>query len=233
MKKSLYLLLIFIVSASCTPDFSKTELELISIQTRLGEVLIWLHDDTPRHKQSFFELAEAHYWDSLSFNRVIPDFVAQGGCPDTPEGFSDSPYLLEPEFVDRLGHRYGALGAGRDGNPEKLSAGCQFYIVQNKEGVHRLDGDYTVFGQVIKGMEVVDAIVAVERDDANKPYEAIPVMVRKITLPLDEIKDLVNKAGLEEVVFPEHALPSEAIIINKKTHFTIKLGPFTLSTLLF
>jgi len=56
------------------------------IKTRLGEVLFWLYDETPRHKASFLKLANAAYWDTLTFNRVIPNFVAQGGCPDTPPG---------------------------------------------------------------------------------------------------------------------------------------------------
>ena len=229
MKKLFFFFMLAILSGSCSIDYNKVDVELIRVETRLGEILIWLHHDTPVHKQSFFDLADAHYWDSLSFNRVIPDFVAQGGCPDTPEGFSDSPYLLEPEFVDRLTHIYGALGAGRDGNPEKLSAGCQFYIVQNKEGVHRLDGDYTIFGQVIKGMDVVDAIVRVERNEANKPLEEIPVLVRKISMPLGEVRKLVEEAGLQEVVLPEFGLPAEGEVTHKKTNYQIKIGPLTLS----
>lgn len=229
MKKLFVFSVLILLFGSCSIDYNKMDVELISIETRLGEILIWLHHDTPVHKQSFFDLADAHYWDSLSFNRVIPDFVAQGGCPDTPEGFSDSPYLLEPEFVDRLTHIYGALGAGRDGNPEKLSAGCQFYIVQNKQGVHRLDGDYTVFGQVIKGMDVVDAIVGVDRNEANKPLDEIPVKVRKIALPLGEVRKLVEEAGLQEIVIPEFGLPAEGEVNRENANFSIKIGPFTIS----
>lgn len=66
------------------------------IMTPLGEILISLDPRTPNHRESFIELAKAGYWDSLTFNRVIPNFVAQGGCPDTPEGFKDPEYLLEP-----------------------------------------------------------------------------------------------------------------------------------------
>ena len=84
------------------------------IKTEFGEILIWLYDQTPRHKQSFINLANQGYWDSLTFNRVIKNFVAQGGCPDTDKGFSDSPYLLSPEFVDGIKHNYGAVGAGRE-----------------------------------------------------------------------------------------------------------------------
>ena len=160
------------------------------INTPKGEILLWLYDETPNHKASFIQLANNGYWDSLSFNRVIPNFVAQGGCPDTPEGFNDPEYLLAPEFVDTLKHVYGALGAGRDGNAEKLSARCQFYIVQNRNGEHRLDGDYTIFGKVIKGMDVVDEIVNVERDSLDEPLSTITLDVDVISMKASELKKL-------------------------------------------
>ena len=160
------------------------------INTPKGEILLWLYGETPNHKASFIQLANNGYWDSLSFNRVIPNFVAQGGCPDTPEGFNDPEYLLAPEFVDTLKHVYGALGAGRDGNAEKLSARCQFYIVQNRNGEHRLDGDYTIFGKVIKGMDVVDEIVNVERDSLDEPLSTITLDVDVISMKASELKKL-------------------------------------------
>jgi peptidyl-prolyl cis-trans isomerase B (cyclophilin B) len=162
------------------------------ISTPLGEIWISLDERTPNHRASFIELAETGYWDSLTFNRVIPNFVAQGGCPDTPEGFSDPKYLLEPEFHPELTHVYGAVGAGRDDNPGKLSARCQFYIIQNPTGVHRLDGDYTVFGQVIKGMDIVDQIVSVDRDSLNQPV--IPISLKVSIQYLNEVEflNLIN-----------------------------------------
>ena len=160
------------------------------IQTPLGEIYLKLHDETPAHKASFIQLAEAGYWDSLTFNRVIPDFVAQGGCPDTPEGFTDSEYLLEPEFIDSYTHVYGAVGAGRDDNPGKLSARCQFYIVHQTEGIPRLDGNYTVFGQVIKGMDVVDKIVNAPRDAKDEPLEPITLRVSIRYMDRDYIQEL-------------------------------------------
>lgn len=162
------------------------------IETPLGKIYIRLFDETPNHRDSFIQLAEAGYWDSLTFNRVIPNFVAQGGCPDTEEGFNDPVYLLKPEFVRGITHVYGAVGAGRDNNPDKLSARCQFYIVQNKNGLHRLDGDYTVFGQVIKGMDVVDQIVFEKRDESNKPLVPITLKVRILQLKKNEIGKLLG-----------------------------------------
>jgi len=158
------------------------------IRTPMGEILFFLYDQTPHHKESFIKLAGSHYWDSLTFNRAIKGFVAQGGCPDTPEGFSGSPYLLAPEFNDSLRHVYGAVGAGRDNNPGQLSAGCQFYIVANKDGLARLDNHYTVYGQVFKGMDIVESIVSVPKDSTNKPLTPITLHVDVITMSADKLK---------------------------------------------
>jgi peptidyl-prolyl cis-trans isomerase B (cyclophilin B) len=152
------------------------------IRTPLGEILFYLYPETPHHRDSFIRLAGEHYWDTLTFNRVIKNFVAQGGCPDTPAGFKGSPYNLAPEFVDSLRHVYGAVGAGRDDNPQKLSAGCQFYIVANRNGLKRLDGNYVVYGQVFKGMDVVEKIVSVPKDSTDKPYTPITLHVDVIRL---------------------------------------------------
>ncbi|HEY5691641.1 MAG TPA: peptidylprolyl isomerase [Cyclobacteriaceae bacterium] len=183
-----------IIIVGCSSP-NKTEYEIAQIITPLGEILIWLHDETPNHKKSFIQLADEGYWDSLAFNRVISDFVAQGGCPDTPAGFTDPEYLLAPEFNEKLLHNYGAVGAGRDNNPDKLSARCQFYIVQNINGVHRLDGNYTVFGKVIKGMDVVDAIVNVERDSNDAPLQQIALDVNIIRMNSDDLKKISFTPG--------------------------------------
>lgn len=158
------------------------------IRTDLGEILFYLHPETPNHRASFIKLAGQHYWDSLTFNRVIKNFVAQGGCPDTPAGFKGSPYNLAPEFNDSLRHVYGAVGAGRDDNPEKLSAGCQFYIVANKDGLKRLDGNYTVYGQVFKGMDAVEAIVSVPKDSTDTPLKPIRLRVDVIEMTAPQLE---------------------------------------------
>ncbi len=188
-------LLIFkmLISFSVCIGQIKKEIPVGRILTPYGEVLISLDDRTPRHKASFIELAEGGYWDSLTFNRVIPNFVAQGGCPDTEEGFNDPEYLLAPEFHPDLTHAYGAVGAGRDGNAEKLSARCQFYIVQNPDGLHRLNGDYTVFGQVIKGMEVIEQIVRAKRDGKDEPLKAIFLDIEILYLNQHEYTTLIKK----------------------------------------
>ncbi len=175
------------------PEESQSTIQVGQIVTPMGEIIFKFYEETPRHKASFIELANGNYWDSLTFNRVIPDFVAQGGCPDTPAGFSNSPYLLEPEFTPVARHVYGAVGAGRDNNPGKLSAGCQFYIVQNKEGEHRLNDNYTVFGQVIKGMDIVDAIVNIERDTLDEPLTPVTLDVSVV----DYTEEQLTAFGVE------------------------------------
>jgi peptidyl-prolyl cis-trans isomerase B (cyclophilin B) len=192
MKKIIY---IFVVMGmiSCNTEKAYNVGQIITPE---GEILIWLHNETPNHKASFTQLANDGYWDNYTFNRVIPNFVAQGGCPDTPEGFTDPEYLLEPEFDEKLIHEYGAVGAGRDDNPKKLSARCQFYIVHNKKGLSRLDGDYTIFGKVIKGMDVVNAIINKERDSTNTPLSDISLDVNMIKLKASELEKLYPE-GIE------------------------------------
>lgn len=187
----LYYLLLVAKLVIATPESKPPKTYPVGqIKTRLGEVLFWLYDETPRHKASFVKLANAAYWDTLTFNRVIPNFVAQGGCPDTPAGFADSPYLLEPEFVPTVRHIYGAVGTGRDDNPGKLSAGCQLYIVQNKKGLPRLDDNYTIFGQVFNGMDVIDAVCNAKRDSTDTPLVPIKLDVNVLNLTASELKKL-------------------------------------------
>jgi peptidyl-prolyl cis-trans isomerase B (cyclophilin B) len=186
MNKLSYLL-IFIFLISCST--SKKEIYPVGqIKTSLGEILFAMYDETPHHKASFIKLANEGYWDTLTFNRVIKNFVIQGGCPDTPAGFKDSTYLLKPEFRDSIRHVYGAVGIGRDDNPDKLSATCQFYIVENKDGLARLDGKYMIFGKVIKGMDVVEAIASVKTDSTDTPLVPIKLDVNVINLNGEELK---------------------------------------------
>lgn len=171
-----------------TAAMSSRSYQVGRIRTPMGEILFVLFDQTPHHRDSFVKLADSHYWDSLTFNRVIKNFVAQGGCPDTPAGFSGSRYLLEPEFNDSLKHVYGAVGAGRDDNPGQLSAGCQFYIVANKDGLPKLDNHYTVYGQVFKGMDVVEKIVLAPKDSTNKPYTPITLHIDVVEMSTDQLR---------------------------------------------
>ncbi len=190
MKKLNLIPFILLIIAACTSGERATTYPIGQIKTPQGEMLFWLYNETPIHKASFIELANAQYWDSLTFNRVVEGFVIQGGCPDTPEGFSDSPYLLKPEFNEKIKHVYGAVGAGRDDNPQKLSAGCQLYVVHDKKGIPRLDGEYMIFGQLFKGFDVLEAIAKVEVDSTNTPLKNVTMEVNVLELTKDELKAL-------------------------------------------
>ncbi len=194
----MYKSILFLLLISSQVSAQKTR-EIVQIKTSYGEILVWLYDETPNHKASFFQLAKAGYWDSLTFNRVIPNFVIQGGCPDTKAGFTDPEYLLKPEFVPGLKHAYGTFAAGRDDNPGKLSASCQFYIVQNKDGLARLDGDYTVYGKVIKGMDVVDTIANLPRDKNDQPLKPVTLDINIIKMKWKTLKKMgIGLAGPQE-----------------------------------
>lgn len=184
MKRFFPLVCLLAFSACC----AEKTYQVGQINTSFGEMLIWLYDETPKHKAAFIALAEEGYYDDYTFNRVIDKFVAQGGCPDTPEGFAYSVHLLEPEFRDTIKHVYGAFGAGRDGNPGKLSAACQFYIVQNENGLARLDGDYMIYGHVFKGMDLVDKMVKVETDSTDQPLTPIELDVNVIEMTAADIE---------------------------------------------
>lgn len=185
---SLSLLLLLIVACKQQQTY-----EIGKITIPQGELLIWLYDETPVHKEAFIELANEGYWSDYTFNRVIDNFVAQGGCPDTPEGFAYSIHLLEPEFDQKARHVYGAFGAGRDDNPGKLSAACQFYIVQNKNGLARLDDNYTIYGLVFKGMDIIDDVVKVPTDSIDQPLTNIPLQVEVVRMTQSELEE----AGLD------------------------------------
>lgn len=184
--KKLTLLALVLLLSSCSPEEKKFQIG--QIETRLGEILVWLYPETPTHRQNFIDLAEAGYWDDYSFNRVIEGFVAQGGCPDTAEGFAYSIHLLEPEFRSNLRHTYGTFAAGRDNNPGKLSAGCQFYVVHAADGIPRLDDNYTIYGHVFKGMDVIDEIVSVDTDESDEPLNIISLDVNIIEMTRSEIE---------------------------------------------
>lgn len=240
---------------------------VVTIQTKFGNIVALLYDETPEHKKNFIKLAESHFFDSLIFHRVIEDFMIQGGDPDSkgaPRGAKlgnggpgyTVPAEINPAFI----HERGVLSAARlsnEVNPEKASSGSQFYIVQGRVftkdelttdekmlnqglqqilikpenqtlfdtlsrlyqmgdmeayqkkvislkpriaaetglqldkpidprrlevyttvgGAPHLDGEYTVFGKVIQGLEIVDWIAEQPADDNNRPLDDIHMKV--------------------------------------------------------
>jgi cyclophilin family peptidyl-prolyl cis-trans isomerase len=252
---------------------SKKEKEtVVQITTKFGDIKLKLYNETPLHRDNFLKLANEEYFDSLLFHRVMKNFMIQGADPDSKNapqgkqlGNGGPGYQLEAEFVSGLYHKKGALAAAREPdnvNPEKKSAGSQFYIVQgqvwdsaqlemfekrfveqfrsvefnkymslpenadlkrqymqamqsgdrltssdimNKTnpvidkimekytftdeqielyttvgGTPFLDFNYTVFGEMIEGWEVLDAIANVPVDRSNRPLEDLVMSVKII-----------------------------------------------------
>ncbi len=245
---------------------------IVEITTKFGVIKLKLYNETPLHRDNFLKLVDEQYFDSLLFHRVMANFMIQGGDPDSkgaPEGKllgNGGPgYQIEAEFVQGLYHKKGALAAAREPdavNPEKKSAGSQFYIVQgqvwdstqlatfegrfsdqfrseefkkymalpeNKElrmsymqaikngdrltssdivnkakpivdklmekyqftdeqrevystvgGTPFLDHNYTVFGELIEGWDVLEAIAAVPVDRNNRPFEDVVMHIRVV-----------------------------------------------------
>lgn len=231
---------------------------IVTINTSMGEMKVILFDQTPNHKKNFLKLIKQGFYDSLTFHRVMKDFMVQGGDPNSRLGSGAANvgnggpgYTVPAEFRSKFFHHKGALAAARQpdiSNPHKSSSGSQFYIVQGKKvdekqlkplntmvmrdalrkvkrgtpladtlslamsvgreafeqklislkdeieeasgfkivvpqeridaytnvgGVPHLDEQYTVFGKVIIGLEVIDKIAKVETDRANRPNESV------------------------------------------------------------
>ena len=163
---------------------------VVAMKTNCGTMRIKLYNATPGHRDNFLKLSEEGFYDRIRFHRVINGFMIQGGDPlskvDTLRdqwGTGGPGYTINAEFTDSLHHCKGALAAARLGdmaNPRRASSGSQFYIVQSESGCRHLDGQYTVFGQVIEGLEVIDRIAAVETDPYDRPLS--DVIIQKVTV---------------------------------------------------
>jgi cyclophilin family peptidyl-prolyl cis-trans isomerase len=170
-------------------SFNTEEKNLVKISTAYGDIVIYLYDATPKHKENFIKLTKEKYFDGTTFHRVIKNFVIQGGDPNSKDndtindGDGGPAYTIEAEFNAGIVHKYGAVGAAREGddvNPRKASSGSQFYIVINKEGTHRLDTKYTVFGEVVSGMDVAEKIAVVPKNSKDRPLVGVPMKVEML-----------------------------------------------------
>lgn len=195
----------------------------VLIETTMGNIRVALYNETPLHRDNFLKLIrEYHYYDSLLFHRVIPDFMIQAGDPyskNAPKGAvlgdHSLDYTIPAEIrLPQIYHKRGALAAAREPdvvNPKRESSSSQFYIVygrkQDERGLQRgrdnlrqlfgdsikmtdemreayttvggtphLDGGYTVFGEVLDGMDVVDRIQRVQRDANDRPLEDVRIV---------------------------------------------------------
>ena len=155
----------------------------------LGEIRFELLSEiAPKTTANFSKLAGEGYYDGTQFHRVIPGFMVQGGDPNTKQpdprryGKGGPGYTIDDEH-SALPHKRGMVSMAKTGAPN--SGGSQFFILHGD--AHHLDGKHTIFGRVIAGMDVVDAIVALPRDDVgrygprNRPYPE-PALVETIVI---------------------------------------------------
>lgn len=224
MKNILLIISLFAICVGVKGQTMKDDVRPeVLIETTMGNIRVELYNETPLHRDNFLKLIkEAHFYDSLLFHRVIPDFMIQGGDPSSKNapkgamlGEHSLGYTLPAEIrLPQIFHKRGALAAARepdDVNPKHESSSTQFYIVygrrQGEKGLQRgrenleklfgdsirmtkemedvyttvggtphLDGAYTVFGQVVEGMDVVDRIQHVERDANDRPLEDVRII---------------------------------------------------------
>ena len=179
---------------------------VFDIVTSMGTIRVKLYKDTPLHRDNFAKLALSGYYDNVLFHRVIDGFMIQGGDPFTRDttfvdryGEGGPGYTIAAEMRDAEGnalhrHKKGALAAARRGdlaNPLKESSGSQFYVVVNPENCKHLDGEYTVFGEVVGGQNVIDRIARIQTDRYDRP-------LRPVTIERIRPNTQLNKRALEE-----------------------------------
>ncbi len=214
--KLLFLPVVLIIICSCNPRLAnglrkndvKRDVEMI---TERGTLVIRLSDSTPLHRDNFLRLVKEHYYDSISFHRVINEFMVQAGDPNTKpfKSVSDTnkaAQTIPAEFRAGLFHKKGVIAAARTGdniNPKKVSSATQFYLVQGKVftelsldsvetfrlkrklpephrevyktlgGTPHLDQQYTVFGEVISGLTVIDSIAVTPTNGPSGGYRPL------------------------------------------------------------
>ena len=140
----------------------------ILLETRLGNIIIKLYRDTPLHRASFIFLTKTGYFSTTCVHRVVEGFVVQGGNSEHPKTRKFrrkyDQYTLPAEFKKHRKHYYGALAAARDweNNPTKRSNPFEFYFIQDPKGGHHIDGEHTVFGEIISGFDTLEKIALVE-----------------------------------------------------------------------
>jgi peptidylprolyl isomerase/peptidyl-prolyl cis-trans isomerase A (cyclophilin A) len=137
-----------------------------------------LYDDTPLHRDNFVKLVKEGYYDGIRFHRVIEGFMIQTGDPLSRHddkralhGTGGPEYRVPAEI--KHPNKKGTLAAARDNNPQKASSGSQFYINQADNAF--LDGEYTVFGIVESGIDIVDAIAVVDTDFNDNPVKSVTI----------------------------------------------------------
>lgn len=239
MKKVFFSALLFVAMTAIHTDSASAQsktIEIVEIKTKLGDMYVYLYENTPKHKENFLKLAKEGFYNGTTFHRVIKDFMIQGGDPYSKDeskkmmaGQGGPGYTIPAEILPENYHKKGALAAARMGdqvNPAKESSGSQFYIVQGKPmtdaeimsieskmrsrnpdykmpetmkneyktkgGSAWLDGEYTVYGEVIKGLDVIDKIADVKKGRNDRPEEDITMQVKVISVSDKKLKEEYN-----------------------------------------
>ena len=181
-------------STKTAMEMKRLEEPVFDIVTTHGTMRVKLYSKTPKHRDNFAKLVGEKYYDGVRFHRVIEGFMIQTGDPfsrDTSKidawGTGGPDYTVPAEFVNEYWHKKGALAAARKGdlaNPTKASSGSQFYIVHDENACLHLDGQYSIFGEVIEGLDIIDKIATVATDRYDRPYE--DVIIERITPVAEE-----------------------------------------------
>ena len=193
MKKFLVLILIFLVIGVIIMNYEK-ESEVAVISTNFGDMVVEFYPDiAPMHVESFMALANEEYFNGTTFHRVIPGFMIQGGDPNSRNenrathgtggragkffglGNEEDPstWLIPQEFSDTP-HVKGILSMARTNDPN--SASSQFFVCH--DNANFLDNNYTVFGKVIDGLNIIDEIANVAKDQNDNPLERVEMSIR-------------------------------------------------------
>ena len=151
----------------------------VRIYTNFGNIEILLFSNTPYHRSNFIYLTKNKYFEGTQFYRVVNDFVIQAGNSDNRKislrRQRIGKYLLPNDFNKGHTHKRGmvSMPSSSIDNPYKMASPYEFFIVQKKDGAHHLDGNYTIFGTVINGMEIVDIIADLPTDERDWPLNNV------------------------------------------------------------
>jgi peptidyl-prolyl cis-trans isomerase B (cyclophilin B) len=173
-----------VIAATAADSTGITKDDTVTMVTTMGTIKLRLYKETPKHQANFVKLCKSGFYNNVLFHRVINQFMIQSGDPESKAavpgqmyGSGGPGYTIPAEFNSTFRHKRGALAAARQGdqvNPMKESSGSQFYICHGSP--FQLDNDYTIFGETIEGIEVVDKIATTPCDGNDRPLKDVKII---------------------------------------------------------